>query len=172
MGAGEGDDNVLKKILMAGLLCASLALAQGGYSGGKSKQGAADMDPRAGSGGSRPTNRFDFIAQVLNLNKDQKKDVRTILEDGAKESASIREQMSKSRIAVGEAITANKSEEELKQLAKTSSDLDAQLSVLEVQAFGKTFATLDDTQKKNTQALGRALFLMNGMYHIKNWNEQ
>jgi hypothetical protein len=161
---------MLKKTLFAGLLCAGLAMAQGGYGGGKSRQGGADMDPRAGRPPS--SNRFDNIAGVLNLNKDQKKTVRTILDDGAKEAAPIRDQMSKSRIAVGEAITANKSEDELKQIAKTSSDLDAQLSEMEIKAFAKTYAALDDTQKKDMQAVGRALFLMNGMYHIKNWTEE
>ncbi|HEX3746586.1 MAG TPA: hypothetical protein VHW09_21765 [Bryobacteraceae bacterium] len=164
---------MLKKLCMAGLLCASLALAQGGYGGGRSKQGAGDLDPTTGrGGGARPSNRFDYIAQVLNLNKDQKRDVHTILEDGAKEAAPIRDQMDKSRVVVGEAIVSKKGEDELKQLAKSSSDLDAQLSELEVQAFFKTVGTLDETQKKNMQGLGRALFLMNGMYHIKNWTEE
>jgi hypothetical protein len=161
---------MLKKILLAGVLATSMAMAQGGYSGGRARQGGADMDPRAGRSSS--SNRFDSIANALNLNKDQKKTVRTILEDGAKEAAPIRDQMSKSRIAVGAAITANKSEDELKQIAKTSSDLDAQLSELEIKTFAKTFGTLDDTQKKDLQGLGRALFLMNGMYHIKNWTEE
>jgi len=94
---------------MAGMLCASLAMAQG-YGGGRGRGGGAgDMDPRAGSPPS--TNRFDNIANSLNLNKDQRKTVRAILDDGAKEAAPVREQMSKSRIAVGEAIAANKSED-------------------------------------------------------------
>jgi len=162
---------MLKKILVAGLLCTGLATAQG-YGGGRGGHGGGgDLNPR--SGGERgSSNRFDMIANVLNLDRDQKKSVRTILEDGAKEAAPIRDQMSKSRIAVGEAIAANKSEDELKQVAKTSSDFDAQLSELEIGAFGKIFAELNDTQKKDMQSLGRALFLMNGMYHIKNWTEQ
>jgi uncharacterized membrane protein len=151
------------------MLCASLAMAQG-YGGGRGRGGDGEMDPRAGTPPS--TNRFDKIANSLNLNKDQRKTVRTILDDGAKAAAPIREQMSKSRIAVGEAITANKSEDELKQVAKTASDLNVQLSQIEIQTFAKTFAALDDIQKKDMRGLGRALFLMNGMYHIKNWTEE
>jgi Heavy-metal resistance len=165
---------MLKKLLVAGLLCASVALAQGmggsggGY-GGKKGSGGGDMGPQMGP---PSTNRFDNIANTLKLNKDQKKTVRTIFEDGAKEAAPVRDQMSKSRIAVGEAITANKSEDELKQIAKTSSDLAAQLSQLEIKAFAKVFAALDDDQKKDMRGLGHALSLVNGMYHVKNWNEE
>ena len=161
---------MLGRLMVAGMLCASLATAQG-YGRGGGRGGGGDMDPRAAAG-PPSTNRFDNIANSLNLNKDQRKTVRTILDEGAQEAAPIRDQMSKSRIAVGEAIVANKSEDELKQVAKTASDLNAQLSQLEIQTFAKTFAALDDTQKKDMRGLGRALFLMNGMYHIKNWTEQ
>jgi hypothetical protein len=158
---------MLKRLLVAGLLCASVALAQGGY--GKKGGGGGDMGPQMAP---PSTNRFDNIAGALNLNKDQKKAVRTIFEDGAKEAAPVRDQMSKSRIAVGEAITANKSEDDLKQIAKTSSDLAAQLSQIEIKVFAKMFAALDDGQKKDMRSLGRALTLINGMYHVKNWNEE
>jgi hypothetical protein len=158
-----------KKLFFAGLLTAGLAVAQG-YGGRGRGDGAGDIDPRAG--GPPSTNRFENIANSLNLNKDQRKTVHTILDDGAKEAAPIRDRMSKSRITVGEAIVANKSEEELKQVAKAASDLNAQLSQIEIRTFAKTFAALDDTQKKDMRGLGRALFLMNGMYHIKNWTEE
>jgi hypothetical protein len=160
---------MLKKLSMACMLCASLAMAQG-YGGGRGRAGSGDMDPRANTPPS--SNRFENIATSLNLNKDQRKTVRTILDEGAKEAAPIREQMSKSRVRVGEAIVANKSEDELKQVAKTASDLNAQLSQLEIKTFANTYAALDDIQKKDMRGLGRALFLMNGMYHIKNWTEE
>ena len=166
-----GGDDMLRNLLITGLLYASLAFAQGGYGrGGGGRNGGGDLSPRGSNGYS--ANRFDHIADALNLNKDQRKTVREILDAGAKEAGPIRDQMSKSRITVGEAIIAQKSEDDLKRIAKTSSDLDTQLSQLELKAFAKTYATLDDTQKKDMQALGRALFLMNGMYHNKNWTEQ
>jgi hypothetical protein len=161
---------MLKRLLTAGLLSAGLMMAQGYGSRVAGRNGGGEMDPRAKNGYS--SNRFDSIANALNLNKDQKKTVRDLLEDGAKQAAPIREQMSKSRLAVGEAITANKGEDELKQVAKTSSDLNVQLSQLELKVFAKTYTTLDDTQKKDMQGLGRALALMNGMYHNKNWTDQ
>ena len=161
---------MLKKLLVAGLLCASVALAQGGGGGSRNRNNNnGDMGPQTGPPSA---SRFDNIASTLNLNKDQKKSVKAIFDDGAKEAAPLRDQLSKSRIVVGEAITANKSQDELKAVAKTSSDLAAQLSQLEIKAFAKMFAALDDDQKKDMRGLGHALSLVNGMYHLKNWNEE
>ena len=168
---------MLKKLMISGLLCAGLVFVislpltvsaqKGGGGGGRGGGGmGGDMGPAAA-----PT-KFDNIASSLSLNKDQKKAVKTILDDGAKEAAPLRDQISKSRIAVGEAIDGKKSDEELKQVAKTSSDLSAPLTQIEVQTFYKIFATLDDTQKKDMRALGHVLFLMNDIYRVKNWNEE
>ena len=155
---------------MASLLCAGVALAQGGGGGSRGRNNSnGDMGPQMAPPSA---SRFDNIAGALNLNKDQKKTIRAIFDDGAKEAAPLRDQLSKSRIVVGEAITANKSEDELKQVAKTSSDFAAQLSQLEIKTFVKMFAALDDEQKKNMRGLGHVLSLVNGMYHLKNWNEE
>jgi len=120
--------------------------------------------------GPPPSDKFDMIANTLNLDKDQRKTVRSILDDGAKEATPVRDQLSKSRIAVGAAIGANKSQDELKQVARASSDLAAQLTELELKTFAKIFGALDDTQKKNAQGLGMVLSLMNDIYHTKSWN--
>jgi hypothetical protein len=157
---------MVKNLIVVGLLSATLVLAQGG--GGKKGGGSGAGTPNPGP--STPS-KFETIATILNLNKDQKKTVRTILDDGAKAATPLRDQLSKSRIVVGEAIAANKGEDELKQIARTSSDLAAQLSELEVSTFGKIFGTLDDSQKKDTRSLSRVLVLMNGLYRNKNWNE-
>ena len=163
---------MLKKLLLAGFLCATLALAQGGGGGYGGKKGGGGGDMGGMMGGPPSSNRFENIATALNLTKDQRKGVRTILDEAAKEAAPVREQLSKSRVVVGEAITANKTQEELKQVAKTSSDLAVQLSQVEIKTFAKVYGTLDDTQKKDMRALGRVLTLMNGMYHTKNWLEE
>jgi hypothetical protein len=158
---------MIKKLIVAGLLCASLVLAQG-----KGNRGGSKMGDNLGATPMGPANRFEDIANTLNLNRDQRKTARTILEDGAKEAAPLRDQLSKSRVGVGEAVTSSKGQDELKQIAKTSSDLAVQISQLEIKAFVKIFAVLDDTQKQDMRGLGRALSLMNEMYHIKNWNEE
>ena len=168
-----------KLFVVLALMCAGIALAQdpdmsgGGASGGRG--GGGGGGGAAGGGGSAMPqavpSRLDRISTTLNLNKDQKKSVKSILEDGAKEATPVREQVSKSRIAVGEAINAKKSDDEVKALAKTSSDLSSKLCQMEMDAFAKVVATLDQTQKANGQALGASLMIMTNAYHTKNWNE-
>jgi Heavy-metal resistance len=158
---------MLKKLFVIGLVCASLGLAQRGGGGGKKggDEGGGGMGMQ-----SAPT-KLDRIALTLILTKDQKKAVKTILDDGAKEAAPLREQISKSRIAVGEAIVAKKSDDELKQAGRASSDLATKLSELELQTFAKVVASLDDSQKVNKPALGQVLAMMTNIFHEKNWNE-
>ena len=156
---------MLKKLFLIGLLCASMGLAQ------KSSSGKGSGGGDAGMGMAPNPNKFENIAMTLNLNKDQKKAAKAILDEGAKEAAPLRDQISKSRIAVGEAIDAKKTDEELMPVARTSSDLSTQLTQLELKTFAKIEALLDETQKKNMPALQRALIMMNDIYHNKNWNE-
>lgn len=159
---------MLNKLLAAGLVFASLGLAQRGGGGGRN---GGDM-----GGGTAPMmaaqSKFDTISTALALDKEQKKTVRTILDEGAKEAAPLRDQISKSRIAVGEAVLAKKSDDEIKQAAAASSALSVQMAKLEIDTFAKIYAALDDEQKANRQALGRVLGLMNGIYRNKNWNEE
>jgi hypothetical protein len=164
--AADKEIAMLKKLLIIGLLCASLGLAQ---RGGGSKKGGGDEG--AGITMQAAPTKLDRIALTLVLTKDQKKAVKTILEDGAKEAAPLREQLSKSRMAVGEAIVAKKNDDELKTVGRSSSDVSAKLVQLELQTFAKIVASLDDTQKVNKQALGQVLMAMTNIYHEKNWNE-
>lgn len=158
---------MVKKLLVIGLLGASLALAQrGGGGGGGGQGGGAPM----GMGMAAPS-KLDTIATTLDLNKDQKKALKTILDEGAKEATPLRDQISKSRIAVGDAVQAKKSDDEIKQAAKASSDLSTQMTQLELRTFAKIIATLDDTQKANRAGMGRVLVLMTNIYATKNWNE-
>jgi len=132
----------------------------------------ADLD--AERRGSTPApaapNKLEAIATTLNLSKDQKKAVKTILDDGAKEAAPVRDRVSKSRVAVGEAVVAKKSAGEIQQAAKTSSEFSTQLTQVELNAFAKIVAALDNTQKANRQGMGRVLILVNHIYGNKNWN--
>ena len=75
---------MVNKLLVVGLVCASLGLAQRGGGGGRGSGG--DM-----GGGSpqmmAPQSKFDTISTALALDKEQKKTVRTILDEGAKQAA-------------------------------------------------------------------------------------
>ena len=156
---------MLKKLLIAALLCTSLSFAQRNRNRGGGDDSNGPPMPMASA------TKLDNIAGALNLSKDQKKAVKTILDDGAKEAAPLRDQISKGRIAVGEAIDAKKGEDELKQVARAESDLATQLAQLEMKTFAKIFGALDDNQKKDSHGLSQVLRVMNGIYRNKNWNE-
>ena len=160
---------MLKKLLVIGLVCASVGLAQGNKGGGK--KGGDDGGMGGGMGMPSAMNKLDKIAATLVLTKDQKKTVKTVLDDGAKEAAPLRDQIAKSRLAAGEAITSKKSDDEIKAAAKASSDISAKLTLLELQTFGKVVATLDEGQKANKAALSGVLTIMYDIFHEKNWNE-
>jgi predicted nuclease with TOPRIM domain len=113
---------------------------------------------------------MDQLAQMLKLNKDQKKDVRGIMDETQKEVTPLRDNMIKSREQVAADIEAGKSQDEIEQAVKSYSSLEAQVSTLEAKAFGKIFSALEAGQKTNQQALVGSLMLLHEVFRRKNWN--
>jgi hypothetical protein len=112
--------------------------------------------------------KLAMLTDALKLNKDQKKMVKTILDDGQKEAAPLRDEATKSRQAIGEAISAGKSQAEIDQLVKSQAAIDSQMAGIEMRAFVKIYQGLD----KEQQPKGTVLFqMMNGIFKNKNWNE-
>ena len=48
-------------------------------------------------------NRMDQFTQILKLDKDEKKQVKTIMDDAQKDAMPVRDQMEKGRLAIAEA---------------------------------------------------------------------
>jgi uncharacterized membrane protein len=152
--------SMLPRLALAGILAATLASAQRGGPGGR----GGDL-PQVTMGQSTPLER---ISTGFALNKDQKKDLRSTLDDAQKEAAPIRDRMVKAHIAIGEAIQAGKSQQEIDQAVNAYAALDAQMTAIEMRAFSTIYKSLD----KDQQAKARPLFLsMQGMFKGKNWNE-
>ena len=139
---------MLRKLLVVGLVLASAGFAQGKKGGGGNTPGADMMS-------TAPPSKFDTISNTLNLNKEQKKAVRTVLEDAAKEATPLRDQLSKARIAIADAIQSKKSDDEISQGVNAYATLATQMSTLEINIFAKIYAGLDETQKANKK-IGRA----------------
>ncbi len=120
---------------------------------------------------SRPE-PLDQLAQMLKLNKDQKKDVKGIMDDTQKEVAPLRDSMTKSRDLIAATIESGKSQDEVDQAVKSFAALEAQVSGVEAKAFSKIFAGLDADQKTNAQALVSTLMFMHEAFKRRNWNTQ
>ena len=170
------------KLLLATFFATTLMLAQGrggGAGGGMGGDegaggGAGGGMGRGGGGGEgsgiqmpRVVSRMDTISENLKLNKEQKKEVKSILDDAQKEAMPIRDQMTKSRLAIGEAIQSGKSQDDLKSLVNSQAALSAQMAAIELNAFAKIYKVLDKEQLPQT----RGVFpMMKGIFEGKNWN--
>jgi Spy/CpxP family protein refolding chaperone len=154
---------MLKRILFLSLLATSLIFAQGKKGGGGGR-GGPDIPM-----GSFTTSRIDRLATQLNLNKDQKKDLKTVFDDAQKEAIPLHDQLAKARLAVGEAVTAGKSPDDVAKVCASVAELDAQMTEIELKALTKAVAILPDESK---QRGAQMLFGMTrGLFAGKNWNE-
>lgn len=152
---------MLKRTLFLGLALAALTFAQGKKGGSR---GGGDMQDIPMMGGA---NRMDMISNMLKLDKEEKKQVKTIMDDAQKEAAPVREDMEKSRLALAEAVASGK-QEEIGSAAKNYAAAETKMAGIEMNAFAKVYEALD----KEQQAKSMALYgMMPGIFKGKNWTE-
>jgi hypothetical protein len=161
---------MLTKLLMTGLLATTLVFAQRGGGGGGGGMGGESMGGMSGGGmggGMARMNRMDMISEMLKLNKDQKKLVKTTLDDGQKSAAPVREQLAKGRKAISEAV-ASGSQDSINTAVDNYAAAEAQMATIELQAFAKIYPALEKDQQQH----GAQFFaMMSGIFKGKNWNE-
>jgi hypothetical protein len=153
---------MMMRFLLVTLLVAGMASAQRGGGGG----GRGGMGNNMPMAGAARVNRLDLLGQVLNLTKDQKKDVKTIMDDGQKEAAPLRDQLAKSRAEVAAAIQAGKSQDAVDQAIKAYADVQTQMTAVEMKAFAGIYKDLDSGQQ---QQANRLFAMMNGVFKGKSW---
>jgi Spy/CpxP family protein refolding chaperone len=156
---------MLTRILFCGLLVSTLMFAQrGGGGGGGSKGGGGGM----GAGGFSQGSRLDRLSDALKLSKDQKKDVKTTMDDAQKEASPVHEQMNKSRLAIAEAIAAGKPQDEVDKAVRSEGALESQLTEIELRAFAKIIGGMETDQKQ--RGIPMVFALVHGAFNGKNWN--
>ncbi len=163
---------MLVRLLLTGILATGLAFAQRGGGGGGMGGDEGGGGGMGGAGMSLPSaprviNRIDIIAQDLKLDKDQKKAVKNILDESQKEANPVRDQITKSRIVLGDAIQQGKSQDEIKQLVNNEAVLESQMAGIELNAFAKIYKSLQPEQRNQTRGLFQ---MMKGIFAGKNWN--
>jgi Spy/CpxP family protein refolding chaperone len=158
--AAGGAGNMIRRTLFVGLALAALAFAQGKKGGG----GGANMPeiPMAGN-----TNRMDRFSEILKLDKDEKKQVRTIMDDAQKEAMPVRDQMEKGRLALAQAAAGGK-QEEIDAAAKTYAAAESQMAGIEMNAFAKIYQALDKEQQTKSPQI---FAMFPGIFKGKNWTE-
>jgi hypothetical protein len=161
-GRVEEDASMMRKVLLIGILAVAVGFAQRGGGGGG--RGGGDMGASMGMRG--PMNRLDMIANMFTLEKEQKKDLKTAFDESQKEAAPLRDQLSKSRLAIGDGVQAGKTGADLEGLLKANAALEAEMSAIEAKAFVKFFKML--TKEQQAKA-GAVFMMMKGMFAGKNW---
>lgn len=141
-------------VLSAGLLDMSTPRAAGGR--------------RAGPNDPRPT-RLDLIVALFTLTGDQKKQVKTILDADHKAAASMRDQWTASRTAVGKAIQSGVQADVDAAVTKHAPDA-AQMAAAEARALAKIIAVLTPEQKANTAAIQTSVFHLRLVFAGKKWD--
>jgi Spy/CpxP family protein refolding chaperone len=112
--------------------------------------------------------RLDRMADTLKLSKDQKRDVKAAMDDAQKEAAPIHDQMLKGDLAIGEAVAAGKSQEEVDKTVNSQAELETQMASIELHAFAKAVSVLEPDQKQ--RGIQIIFAMVRGAFHGKNWN--
>lgn len=160
---------MLSKLILAGLLTVALASAQRGGGGGEdmgSGRGSGMERAMGGMGGGG--NRMDMWSNALKLNKEQKKTLKTAMDEGQKEANPVKEQMAKARLAIAEAVAAGKGQDEIEKLSAAFAAAEAQMNQIELTAFAKIYQSLEKDQQANVKVV---YAMMPGIFKGKNWNE-
>jgi hypothetical protein len=156
------------RLWLTAMMATTLAFAQGG--GGMGGLDTRDVGPRNGPGddmgGMRRIQRqtpFDIFADRLKLNKDQKAEAQTVLDDALKEFAPLRQQLIQGRAAIANAIIGGASADDLKKIMGTYASVVAQVTGIETKTFAKVCATLKPNQKAKA---AQAFELMAGIFNV------
>jgi hypothetical protein len=136
-------DGMFGKLLLTAILTTTPAFAQRGGGGGGDEMGATGMSmPRP-----QPVSKAVMFADRLKLDKDQKEKAQVILNDALKEINQLRPQLLKTRAQIAEFILRNASQDEINKLVESYSASAAQVTGIEVKAFGKICELLKPDQQ-------------------------
>lgn len=140
---------MLMRLLLTAVLAAGFAAAQRGGGGGGG--GGGEEGGMGGAGGGIPQvrrqSKQDLLFDKLKLNKDQREEATKILSAAMEKAAPVREQLSKGRMIIANAITGKASEEGIKNLMGQYTSVSATMTGIEAEAFGKLYALLKPNQQ-------------------------
>jgi Spy/CpxP family protein refolding chaperone len=153
---------MIRRIFIAAVLTAllaSLASAQrGGGGGGRGGGGGQEGGGGAGFGRGPQVPKPELLATEFKLTPDQKTAFEAIMDEAQKQTGPLATQINGQRNALLQAAVGGK---DTGDATKKLAELNVQALAIEVDAFGKALAKLDDKQKKNAPKLFE---MMAGMF--------
>ena len=148
--------------LVAGMLLTTISAQRG--AGGRSGSG--------GGGAAPQFTRLEILETGFKFTKDQKKAVKTILDDAHKSAAPIREALTRTRGAIAAAIQANKPQPEIDAAVNHYAEPAAAMTALEMKSLAQMLQALDKDQRANAAGVRSAFFLMRGIFlDNKRWDD-
>jgi hypothetical protein len=165
------------RILLAGVLVIGLVSVASAQRGGGGPQGNRVDDgsqpgyntgivPQSAGRGYVPT-RLERITEMLRLNKEQEGGAKKIFDSAQKEASPLRDQIQKSRSAIAVAIMKKEPQADIDQLVTNYGNLMAQMTAVELKAFGGLVESLSPDQQKR---VGPVFQQMAGMFSNRDWN--
>lgn len=145
------------------MLMAAAAYAQRGGGGGGGMGG--------GQMGGFQLSRLDMLTNDFQLTKDQKKNIKALLDDAHKNAAATRDALLNAHAAIGAAIAANKSQADIDAAVKQYGQQAAAMATLEMKALAQLIQQLEVPQRGNQAAVRSAFVLMHGIFlDPKKWD--
>jgi heavy-metal resistance protein len=133
-----------------------------------------------GGGGGTPTpqvggyqlTRLEALTSSFALSKDQKKNIKALLDEAHQNAAPTRDALANAHAAIGAAIAANKSQAEIDAAVKQYGQQAAAMATLEMKALAQLILQLNVPQKGNQAAVRLAFVLMHGIFlDPKKWDK-
>jgi hypothetical protein len=122
-------------------------------------------------GGAFPYSRLESLEENFKLTGDQKKAVKTALDEAHKSAAPVREALIKTHAALGAAVQAGASPADVEAASRAYGEQAAAMARIEMDALAKVLA-IADPELKNPQAIQAAFFMARGMFLKNNkWDE-
>ena len=116
--------------------------------------------------------RMDAMTESFKLDKDQRKQIKTAIDDAFKAATPIRAELTNARLALVAAVAAGKPQADLDAAAKAYGAQSAALADAEMKALAQMIGMLNAEQAKNNAAISGAFFLMKGaFFDDKKWDD-
>jgi len=161
----------LRRRLVGAFLSVLLVLAPVAWLHAQRGGGGRGAGGMAGGEGGFQYTRLETLANAFNLSKDQKKTVKTLLDDAHKSAAPTREGLASSHAAIATAIAANKGQAEIDAAVKQYGQQAAAMASLEMKTLAQLLEQLEPDQRSNGLAVRTAFFMMRGIFlDDKKWD--
>jgi hypothetical protein len=116
--------------------------------------------------------RLETLEADFKLTKDQKKAVKSILDDAHKSASPTREALTRTRTALAAAIVAGKGQSDIDAAVNAYAEQAAAMTAVEMKALAQVMESLDKDQRANQAGVRSAFFLMRGIFlDNKKWDE-